>query len=149
MRRRARWGTAIFLVLLLVGPGLIMAQEMGYLTRRLIKSYDLLQEGKLDQAEKIYQEILQKYPDQPLALNNLAALLVKKKDYEKALILLEKAWPKAEGYQVLVNQVCDVEGICLAFRPLDAVYGNQDLQPLIKLNLDLVRAKLQAQKEAK
>ena len=41
-----------------------------------------------------------------------------------------------------MNRVCDVEGICLAFRPLEDEYGNQDLEPLIKLNMDMVKDRL-------
>jgi hypothetical protein len=42
--------------------------------------------------------------------------------------------------------VCDVEGICLAFRPLQEVYGEQDLAPLVQLNLEMVKARLGTRK---
>jgi hypothetical protein len=35
-----------------------------------------------------------------------------------------------------------MQGLCLAFRPLEAVYGDQDLAPLVQLNFGLVKAKL-------
>jgi hypothetical protein len=35
-----------------------------------------------------------------------------------------------------------MQGLCLAFRPLEAVYGDQDLAPLVQLNLNLVKAKV-------
>ena len=82
------------------------------------------------EARKVYEDILTKYPDNPLALNNLGAIYVKEQDYPRALDYLERALPKAKGYKVLVNQVCDVDRICLAFRPGAVEYGNQDLEPL-------------------
>jgi len=33
------------------------------------------------------------------------------------------------------------------FSPLEAVYGNQDLAPLVQLNLSLVKAKLAEEKK--
>jgi len=114
------------------------------LTRMMVKSYDLLEAGKLDQAAGIYREVLRRDPGNPLALNNLGAIEAKKKNYRQALDYLEQARARAKGYKVKVNRVCDAEGSCLAFRPLAAEYGNQDLEPLVQLNLDLVRAALLA-----
>ncbi len=41
-----------------------------------------------------------------------------------------------------MNKVCEIDGVCLAFRPLAAEYGNQDLEPLVLFNINLVRAAL-------
>ncbi|MBM4273137.1 MAG: tetratricopeptide repeat protein [Deltaproteobacteria bacterium] len=121
-------------------PGL--ARTPDELTQMFIASYDLLEAGKLDQAQEIYQKILGKDPGNPLALNNLAAIKVKQKKYDEALKLLEQARSRAKGYKVKVNKVCDVDGVCLAFRPLAVAYGDQDLEPLVRLNLLLVKAKM-------
>jgi hypothetical protein len=40
-----------------------------------------------------------------------------------------------------------MQGLCLAFRPLEAVYGNQNLTPLVQLNLNLVKAKVADEKK--
>jgi tetratricopeptide (TPR) repeat protein len=112
----------------------------------LVKSYDFLEAGKLAEARKVYEDILAKHPDNPLALNNLGAIYVKEQDYARALDYLERALPKAKGYKVLVNQVCDVDRICLAFRPGAVEYGNQDLEPLVALNIEMVKAKIAGQK---
>ncbi len=114
------------------------------LTLMMVKSYDLLEAGQLDQAAAIYREVLRRDPGNPLALNNLGAIEVKKKNYRQALDFLTQAQARAQGYKVKVNRVCDVGGSCLAFRPLAEEYGNQDLEPLIQLNLDLVKAALAA-----
>jgi tetratricopeptide (TPR) repeat protein len=108
----------------------------------MIQSYDLLEAGKADEARKIYQQVLQKDPGNPLALNNLGAVMVKKGNYKEALASLEQALVRAKGYKVMVNKVCEVKGICLAFRPLGEVYGNQELEPLIRLNIRMVKTKL-------
>jgi Tfp pilus assembly protein PilF len=137
------------LVLVLALPGLLWAQKPDDLTPKLIKSYDLLEAGQLDQAKQLYRKILQEHPDNPLALNNLAAILVKQKDYQGAMSYLEKALPRAKGYKVMVNKVCEVEGICLAFRPLAAAYGNQELEPLIRLNMEMLKGKVAAASKGK
>ena len=116
------------------------------LTKMLVESYDLLEAGKLAEAQKIYEQILQQDPGNPLALNNLGAIKVKENKYPEALAYLSQALDRAQGYKLQVNRVCDMQGLCLAFRPLEAVYGNQDLAPLVQFNISLVRAKLADEK---
>ena len=126
--------------LALAGP--VRAQADTGLTQKMVKSYDLLVAGKLAQAQEIYEEILKQDPGNPLALNNLAAIKVKEHKYPEALKYLEQALSRAKGYKIKVNQVCAADGICLAFRPLQEVYGDTDLAPLIKFNIDMVKARL-------
>lgn len=140
---------AAILTALLLGAAGALAQTDAKNARMMVQGYDLLEAGKMVQAEEFYKEVLQKEPGNPLALNNLAAIMVKKQRYGEALGYLEQALPRAKDYQVRVNRVCDVEGVCLAFRPLEAEYGNQDLEPLIKLNMEMIRDKLKASQPAK
>ena len=135
------------LVVGLVGlPGLRARAQIGNqdLGRSLVQSYDLLEAGKLAEAKQIYEGILEKYPDNPLALNNLGAIYVQEKDYQQALNCLERALPRARGYKMLVNRVCDVDGVCLAFRPTAVDYGNHELEPLIAANIDMVKDRFAA-----
>jgi tetratricopeptide (TPR) repeat protein len=134
--------TALVLTLFPGGSHGSGPQVNGEITRMMIQSYDLLEAGKADEARKIYQQVLQKDPGNPLALNNLGAVMVKKGNYKEALASLEQALVRAKGYKVMVNKVCEVKGICLAFRPLGEVYGNQELEPLIRLNIRMVKTKL-------
>jgi tetratricopeptide (TPR) repeat protein len=146
--KRKTWQLILMMAALglaLAGPA--RAQADAGLTRMLVESYDLLEAGQLAQAQKIYEQILKQDPGNPLALNNLGAIKVKEHKLQKALAYLEQALPGAQNYKLKVNRVCDIEGICLAFRPLEAVYGNQDLAPLIQLNISLVKAKLAAEKK--
>jgi tetratricopeptide (TPR) repeat protein len=131
---------AAALGLALVGP--VLAQVDPVLTKKMVESYDLLEAGKLAQARELYEEILKQDPGNPLALNNLGAIKVKEQKFQEALKYLEQALPRAKGYKIKVNQVCAVDGICLAFRPLQEVYGDTELAPLIKFNIDMVKARL-------
>jgi tetratricopeptide (TPR) repeat protein len=142
MKRPALNLVRLLLALTLCWPGLALGQGNDDITGMLVRSYDLLEAGKVDQAQKIFEEILQKHPGEPLALNNLAAVMVKKGKYRQALDYLEEALPRAKGYKVQVNRVCDVKGVCLAFRPLAVEYGNHDLEALIRLNIEMIKAKL-------
>lgn len=132
----------IWLALAFCCPGPASAQTALDLTESLIRSYDLLEEGKVDEAQKLFEGILKQDPGNPLALNNLAAVLAKKGDYEGALKNLQQALPRSKDYKVKVNRVCDVRGICLAFRPLNAVYADQELEPLIRLNIAMIQGRL-------
>ena len=83
-----------------------------------------------------------------MALNNLGAIYVQEKDYQRAINCLERALPRAQDYKMLVNRVCDVDGVCLAFRPTAVEYGNHDLEPLIAANIEMVKDRFAAsQKE--
>ncbi len=138
----------LLLVLALAADRPALAQKSDAdLTTTMIKSYDLLEAGKLKEARALYEEVLKEDPANPLALNNLGAILVKEKKYREALKYLEQALPRASGYKVAVNKYCDVEGTCLAFRPFEAVYGNQDLEPLVRRNIESVKAKLEGEKK--
>jgi tetratricopeptide (TPR) repeat protein len=144
--QRQSWQIVVMvtaLVLALAGP---VWADAG-LTRLLVESYDLLEAGKLAEAQKIYEQILKQDPGNPLALNNLGAIKVKENKLSEALSYLSQALPRAQGYKLEVNRVCDMQGLCLAFRPLETVYGNQDLASLVQLNLSLVKAKIAEEKK--
>jgi tetratricopeptide (TPR) repeat protein len=146
--QRQSWQIVILVMALglaLAGP--VWAQADAGTTKKLVESYDLLEAGKLAEAQKIYEQILKQDPGNPLALNNLGAIKVKENKFPEALAYLSQALDRAQGYKIKVNRVCDMQGICLAFRPLEAVYGNQDLAPLVQLNLSLVKAKVAAEKK--
>lgn len=120
------------------------AQDGPKLTRMMVQSYDLLEAGKIEEAQKIYEQVLKEDPANPLAWNNLGAIMVTKGKDAEALSYLQKALAHAKGYRLKVNRVCAVNGICLAFRPLQEVYGNQELAPLIRLNIQMVKGKIAA-----
>ena len=146
--QRQSWQIVVMvaaLSLALVGP--VRGQTDAGITKMLVESYDLLEAGKLAEAQKIYEQILKQDPGNPLALNNLGAIKVKENKFPEALAYLSQALDRAQGYKLKVNRVCDMQGLCLAFRPLEAVYGNQDLAPLVQLNLSLVKAKLAEEKK--
>jgi tetratricopeptide (TPR) repeat protein len=146
--QRQSWQIVVMaaaLSLALVGP--VRGQADAGLNKMLVESYDLLEAGKLAEAEKIFEQILKQDPGNPLALNNLGAIKVKENKLPEALAYLSQAQERAQGYKIKVNRVCDMQGLCLAFRPLEAVYGNQYLAPLVQLNLSLVRSKLAEEKK--
>jgi len=130
-------------------PGLAQTGAPQDLMAQLVKSYDFLEQGNLAEAKQIYEDILEKHPDNPLALNNLGAIYVRERDYQRALNCLERALPKARGYKVLVNRLCDVDGVCLALRPAAVEYGTHDLEPLIAINIEMVKAKFAASQKGK
>ena len=130
-----------------IWPTSVPAQvDQAKINGMLVQSYDLLEAGKPDRAKAIFAQILQQDPGNPLALNNLGAVLVKEKKYQEALNCFKQALPRAGGYQVKINRVCDAEGLCLAFRPDLEVYGNQELLPLVKMNIQMVEARLATRK---
>lgn len=115
------------------------------INKALVDSFELMEKGKFAEAQKILEKVLQKDPGNPLALNNLAAIMVKAKKFDKADTYLNQALPRAKGYMVQVNRVCQVGGICVAFKPVAAGTGNQELAPLVLLNLEMVKQYMSAE----
>ncbi len=107
--------------------------------KALMDSWEMINKAKYAQAEKLLGKVLEQDPGNPLALNNLAAVMVAMKKFDKADTYLNQALPRAKGYMVQVNRVCQVGGICVAFKPAAGGTGNQELEPLIKLNIDMVK----------
>jgi len=93
-----------------------LAQGQAGFTGRLNAGYDWLEQGKIDPAQKAFEEVIRQDPGHPLALNNLAAIMVKKGDYDQALACLKRALPRSKGFKVALNRVCNVDGVCAARR---------------------------------
>jgi tetratricopeptide (TPR) repeat protein len=123
-----------------VGPA--WAQEKSDLARMINTGYDLLERGQCDQAQQIYEELLRQHPDNPLALNNMGAIMVKKGDYEQALTYLNQALSRAKGHRVTLNRVCDVDGVCAALRMSEDPFEGEDLEWVIKSNILMVNMAL-------
>lgn len=138
----------IALALTLCGAGVVFAAKKAEkdvdVSKALIDSYELLSKAKYAQAEKLLNAVLAKDPGNPLALNNMASVMVGMKKFDKADTYLNQALPKAKGYMVQVNRVCTVGNICMAFKPVSGGSGNQDLEPLIKMNIEMVKGYMTA-----
>ncbi|MBW1916451.1 MAG: tetratricopeptide repeat protein [Deltaproteobacteria bacterium] len=95
----------------------------------------------LDKAKKLLEGVLKKEADNPIALNNLAAIMVAEGKLDKADTYLKKALKslKAKPCLVRLNRVCAVNNICVAVEPVEIGGGNQDLEPMVKFNLEMVK----------
>jgi tetratricopeptide (TPR) repeat protein len=139
MYRPALKLTAIMLGLAWFLGGVAWAQTDGDLAARLNSGYEMLERGEIDGAQKIYEEMLRQHPGNPVALNNLAAIMARKGKYEEALTALNQALSRAKGYQVMVDRLCDLESVCTAVRVgRDNMVGG-DLEDLIKSNILMVK----------
>ena len=140
---------AIVVALALCGAGAAFAAKAKpaaelNISKALLDSYDLLEKKQYKKDDAILVKILAKDPGNPLALNNKASIMVSEKKFDKADTFLNQALPKAKGFMVQVNRVCSVGNICLAFRPVTSGTGNQDLEPLIKMNIEMVKGYMSA-----
>ena len=82
--------------------------------------------------------MLRQDPGHPLALNNLAAIMVKKGNYDQALACLKRALPRSRGFKVALNRVCNVDGVCAACRMNEEQFGTEDLEGVVKSNILMV-----------
>jgi predicted Zn-dependent protease len=130
---------ALTLALAICGAGVALAQKPLDVGKALLDSYDLIEKKQYKKADVLLDKILVADPGNPLALNNKASVMVAEKKFDKADTYLNQALPKAKGYMVQVNRVCSVGNICLAFKPVTGGTGNQDLEPLIKMNIEMVK----------
>jgi tetratricopeptide (TPR) repeat protein len=141
---------AIVVALALCGAGVAFAQKAKKgekefdINKALLDSYDLLEKNQYKKADALLDKILKKDPGNPLALNNKASIMVSEKKFDKADTYLNKALEKAKGYMVQVNRVCKVGNICSAYAPVAGGTGNQDLEPLIKMNIEMVKGYMTA-----
>ena len=138
--------TAIVMALIICFAGMALAAKKAKKADKpmdvgvmLMKSFEMMEKGKFPAAQKMLDQVLAKDPGNPLALNNMAAIMVKMKKFDKADTYLNQALPRAKGYMVQINRVCQVGGICVAFKPATSGTGNQELEPLIKMNIDMVK----------
>ena len=135
---------ALALALALCGAGVAFAaakkaEKPMDVGKMLMTSFEMMEKNQFPKAQKMLEQVLEQDPGNPLALNNLAAVMVKMKKFDKADTYLNQALPRAKGYMVQVNRVCQVGGICIAFKPAAGGTGNQELEPLVKMNIDMVK----------
>jgi hypothetical protein len=139
---------ALTVALALLGVGAALAAKKAEkefeVGKALLDSYDLIEKKQYKKADALLDKILVKDPGNPLALNNKASVMVAEKKFDKADTYLNEALPKSKGYMVQVNRVCSVGNICLAFKPVAGGTGNQDLEPLIKVNIEMVKGYMMA-----
>lgn len=141
---------AIVVALALCGAGAAFAQKAKKAEKEfdvgkgLLDSYDLIEKQQYQKADAILDKVLAKDPGNPLALNNKASIKVSEKKFDKADTYLNQALGKAKGYMVQVNRVCKVGNICSAYAPVAGGTGNQDLEPLIKMNIEMVKGYMTA-----
>src|SRR4030042_4687528 len=137
---------AIVVALVLCGAGAALAQKAKKgakefnVNKALAESFDLVEKQQYKKADMLLDKVLAKDPGNPLALNNKAAIKVMEKKFDKADTYLNQALPKAKGYMVQVNKVCKVGGLCSAYAPVAGGTGNEDLEPLIKKKMEMVKA---------
>jgi tetratricopeptide (TPR) repeat protein len=137
MNQKARRLIVILVAFSFVGPGVGWAQDSDVV--RLLKTgFDLLEQGNYSQAQKVYEELLKKDPTQPLALNNLGAIMVKQGKYDQALDYLRRALPRAKGFKVAIDRVCNVDSVCAACRISEKQFGSEDLDRVVRTNILMV-----------
>jgi len=141
---------AIVVALALCGVGAAFAQAAKKAEKpfdvgsALMASYDLIEKKQYKKADAILDKILVADPGNPLALNNKASIMVSEKKFDKADTYLNQALEKAKGYMIQVNRVCKVGNICSAYAPVVGGTGNQDLEPLIRMNIEMVKGYMTA-----
>ena len=150
MKRNLIKVICIALALSLCGAGLAFGQAAAKkgkeldVGKALLDSWELINKGQYKKAEALLGKVLEQQPGNPLALNNLAAVMVAEKKFDKADTYLNQALPASKGYMVQVNRVCTVGNICSAFKPVAGSTGNQDLEPLVKVNIEMVKGYMTA-----
>jgi len=148
---------SVFLLVSIVGTGLVLAQYAvcppaqinSPVEKKLSSSFCNFEQYKvdkvkkhLDAAEKLLDQVLKEDPGNPIALNNMAAIKIEQGKLDKADTLLGQALESLKKKPCLVrlNRVCDVKQICVAIEPVKMGEGNQDLEPMVKFNKEMVGA---------
>ncbi len=117
--------------------------------KQLSAAYCLYDNKQYDKADKALDQVLKEDPGNPVALNNKAAIMVKKGKLDKADTLLNQALEslKKKPCMVQLNRVCSVDNICVAVEPVKMGGGNQDLEPMVKFNIEMVKSRMAALKQ--
>jgi predicted Zn-dependent protease len=135
----------IFLLSLVLGAGAGLAAEAqkapgeSNLNQALVEAYNLIEKQQYKKAEALLTQVLAKDPGNPLALSDKAAILVAQKKFDQAETCLKQAMPRAKGYLIQADKMCAVGKICLAFKPAAASTTNQELAPLLKTNIEMIK----------
>ncbi len=75
---------------------------------RFLQGVVLIQLGKLDEATRLYQDLIEEFPQHPEPFNNLAVLYGMQGQYDKARAVLEMALHTHPSYAVAYENLGDV-----------------------------------------
>jgi predicted Zn-dependent protease len=135
----------IFWLSLALGAGVSLAAAApkapgeSTFNKSLLEAYNLIDKQQYKKAEALLAQVLAKDPGNPLALSDKAAIFVAQKDFDQAETCLKQAMPRAQGYLVQADKMCAVGKICLAFKPVAKGTTNQELAPLLKTNMQIIK----------
>jgi len=92
----------------IVSAKTLMEAALGELNARFAKAATLAQEGKLDEAQAVFESLLADRPDLVDAQYNLGLVLVRKNEPEKAIAALEKALEMRPDHAPAAMALADV-----------------------------------------
>ena len=150
MQKRSVLVMALGLCLLLAVPAMAQLTTWGSgpfpveIYGPLNDGFDLIQAGKYDLAAVKFQKVLETDPNNPFALNNLAAIEDQKGNYQTAMALLQQATTHADEYKQRVAQTCYVAGLCTAAKPTKEMGANSTIAPIVRDNIAKLQTKINA-----
>jgi hypothetical protein len=108
---------------------------------KLQSSYDLIKQKNYDSAQSVLDEVLLKDPGNALALNNLAYIMITKKDCGKANDYLEKSLERSKGFKIhnmriqIVSRCQKAFGLISVCQPVMTDSESAEFEPVVKENL--------------
>ena len=106
--------------------------------------FDALNAGKYDLAATKFEQVLKTDPNNPFALNNLAAIQEQKGHLREAMAFLQQATVNAPAYKQKVVQTCFVAGLCTAVKASKEMGANSTIAPIIADNIAKLQPKIDA-----
>jgi Flp pilus assembly protein TadD len=110
-------------------------------------SYQYMKSGKIGAARVQLEQVIQADPFNAYALNNLAVVSEQQGSLKEALAYLLDAQTHAAEYTEKPEELCQVGGLCMAFKPSQAQGSRSSIAALVHGNLNLLKIKI-AQQEA-
>ncbi len=108
----------------------------------LAAGYAALRAGELEKAQAEFAKVLAIDGFNPYALNNLAVLAERQGNLKQALAHLLTAETYAASYCHRLEEICEVNGLCLAVMPTAEKTPKSSIAAIIHSNINLLRHKL-------
>jgi len=104
---------------------------------RFLQGVMLIQLGKLDEATRLYQDLIEEFPHHPEPFNNLAVLYGMQGQYDKARAVLEMSLHTHPSYAVAYENLGDVYSR-MASQAYEKALQLDNKKPALQPNLKLI-----------